>query len=106
MPKTEDPFLKTRDNVYERLRGFSMIDEDRRTAFQAEVQKILTASPANFYALGEMDYMLQPPDAGKRDWRRRDINRRVIVRTAQFTMRTGGQGLPSSSHLLPWPHQL
>jgi len=80
MPKAEDPFLKDCDDVYARLRGYSIGDQSNRSAFQKEVQKILDENRAvNFYALGEMDYRLDQPPAkpadSKQDWRRRDINR-------------------------------
>ena len=80
MPKAEDPFLKDCDDVYARLRGYSIGDQSNRSAFQKEVQKILDENPAaNFYALGEMDYRLEPLPKNqfeaKHDWRRRDINR-------------------------------
>jgi hypothetical protein len=70
-----DPFLSACDDVYEHLRGFSPADEDRRSEFQAEVRRLLEAKPINFNALGEMEYRLEPRDAGRHDWRRRDINR-------------------------------
>ena len=75
-PRRKLNFVDHRTAVLEWVTSWELGQEEFRSDFQAELQRILKATPQGFFVLGEVKHARIIGDLSN-DWRQRDINREL-----------------------------